>query len=234
MTTEILTVVTGSRLHGLNTPESDTDLRGIFCTPIQDILNPFQKPPETRWIEGESTDDMSFDLRRFAKDAVQADPNTLEILFSNMIHQSTPEGDILRAARDKFLDTDNIFARFVGYGNNQINKMHLYTPDKRTPKFAVAYMRTLLNGIQLLQTGATINPVPKVVTFSDGFEWNAFDDLWKVKFQDFNDFGQVRSEICDPMFARLNMEIQMAHAKATPRKPDIEWIRSFVNGMYNV
>jgi predicted nucleotidyltransferase len=43
--------VVGSKLHGLDTPESDTDYRGIFLYPLKEVVNPFQTLKNTHWIE---------------------------------------------------------------------------------------------------------------------------------------------------------------------------------------
>jgi predicted nucleotidyltransferase len=44
-------VVVGSRLHGLDTPTSDWDYRGIHIYPLKDALSPFKTLKNTQWIE---------------------------------------------------------------------------------------------------------------------------------------------------------------------------------------
>lgn len=228
---QILTVVTGSRLHGLNRPESDTDFRGIFMNDIRDILNPFAKPEDTRWIEGATTDDTSYELRKFVKEAVHGNPNFIEILFSEQVQFETAIGRALRMNRVKFIDSKRIFEAYKGYSNNQLNKMELFTPDARTPKFAVAYIRSLLNGIELLVDGRITNPVPRVFKLPDGSEIAAHDILWTIKFTPFEEFNTVR-QLCTDNFSRLQVALAQAFYGREPREADIEWITQFVQNAY--
>ena len=204
---QILTVVTGSRLHGLHTEASDFDYRGVFMNDVDDILNPFEKPEDTRWIEGETKDDTSYELRKFVKEAVNGNPNFIEILFSNQVVFEDEVGAGLRAIRGSFVDSERLFQAYKGYSNNQLNKMELFTPDARTPKFAVAYMRSLLNGIELLRDKTITNPVPEHFPLvSDGYDFAARRTLMKVKFTPFEQFDEVR-ELCTSAFTRLQLEL---------------------------
>jgi hypothetical protein len=70
-----------------------------------------------------------------------------------MIIEETEEFREMRANWTKFLDSTSIYHAFKGYADNQYNKMNLFTPDERTKKFCVAYIRSLQQGIELLSTG---------------------------------------------------------------------------------
>ena len=227
---QILTVVTGSRLHGLSTPESDFDYRGVFINDLSDIVNPFVKPEDTRWIEGETKDDTSYELRKFVKEAVNGNPNFIEILFSNQVVYQNDIGKWMLLNAHRFIDSQRIFEAFKGYAGNQLNKMELFTPDARTPKFAVAYMRSLLNGIELLRDGTITNPVPE--TFSIGFERVPMKAiLERVKFTPFTEFDKVR-DIAQRTFTQLQVELARVFYATPRRQADRVWLTQFVREAY--
>lgn len=228
---QILTVVTGSRLHGLSRPESDFDYRGVFINDLADIVNPFEKPEDTRWIEGETKDDTSYELRKFVKETVNGNPNFIEILFSNQVTLTTPIGDRMRANADRFIDSQRIFEAFKGYAGNQLNKMELFTPDARTPKFAVAYMRSLLNGIELLRDGTITNPVPeKFIINGEGIP--AWDILALVKFTPFQTFREDVGDLCTRTFTQLQVELARVFYNSPRRQADKAWLTAFVREAY--
>ena len=49
---QLAKVLVGSRLHGLHTPTSDYDYRGIHIHSLRDKLSPFKTLKNTTWIEG--------------------------------------------------------------------------------------------------------------------------------------------------------------------------------------
>lgn len=211
-------VIVGSRLHGLNNDTSDYDYRGIFVHSIKDILNPFKKIKNTSWIEGDE-DNTSYELASFCMMLVQGNPSALEVLWSNMIEETTMWGRELCANRHRFLDSKRIFDAHRGYAHNQYKKMNLFTPDARTPKFAVAYIRSLLQGIELLKTGDFNPQVPQ--------EWR--DYLLKIKYNWDNElipdlgkkFAQLEVDIADAFYQNENKF-----------KPDLEWIVDFIYKVY--
>ena len=228
---QILTVVTGSRLHGLHQPNSDTDYRGVFMNTLEDILNPFVKPDDTCWIEGTCKDDTSYELRKFVKEAVHGNPNFIEILFSNIVVNETDEGKTLRANAWRFIDSKRIFEAFKGYSNNQLNKMELFTPDARTPKFAVAYIRSLLNGLELLVERTITNPVPQLFILPDGYHLDAREILLKIKCTPYTEFDKVRN-LCTNVFSRLQVALGEAFYQREPYCADIDWIVDFTTKVY--
>lgn len=213
--------VVGSRLHGLNTPESDFDYRGVHISPLIDILSPYRKNKNTVWIEG-NEDNTSYELIDFCKFATQGNPTILEVLYSNQIKEITPEMEELRANRIKFLDSGRIFEAAKGYAHNQYNKMNLFEPDKRTPKFAVAYLRTLWQTTCLLETG----------TLPVQVEGSMKDFLMKVKYYDFTKFSEISPELVR-LFSIWQVNLAEAYQKNHDKfKPDLEWIENYIVKTY--
>lgn len=217
----ILKVVVGSRLHGLNKPDSDYDYRGIFMHPMIDMISPFRKPKNTSWIEGDE-DNTAYELREFAKMATYGNPTILEILWSNKIEQTSKIGEILRDNRHKFLDSTRIFEAHKGYAHNQYAKAKLFDPDERTPKFIIAYLRSLEQAAQLLGTG-DFNPV---------MEGELKDFMLEVKYQ----YGpHLGMEVTRRMTqAQQDLIDAYAHNQETGGfRPDIPWIENFLMGAYS-
>ena len=113
----LLEVVTGSRAYGTDTPDSDTDLRGIFIMPRSGFfgLDPIEQ------VSDDKNDETYYEIGRFIDLISKSNPNLLELLYV--------ESDCMRH-RDPILDliTPEIVlsrqceATFAGYAMTQIQK----------------------------------------------------------------------------------------------------------------
>jgi len=214
----VLKVIVGSRLHNLFNENSDYDIRGIFLHPLIDIISPFRKPKNTQWIEGDE-DNTAYELREFCKMATQGNPTILEILYSNQVKETSELGRELQDNRHKFLDTTRIFEAVKGYSHNQYNKMNLFEPDARTPKFAVAYCRAMFQAAELLRTGE--------ITCEMMGEFRDF--LMDVKYN----FRKELIPILSEKFAELQVDLANAHQSNHGKfKPNIPWIEEFLIRAY--
>lgn len=118
----IMKGLSGSRAYGTSTPESDTDIRGIFCAPKRSIVTPYF--PVKEMVIPEEEDGKLYELTNFMKLFTDQNPNILELLF---IHKddilfSTPEYDILREAAPKLLSRKTAFT-FSGYAMSQLKRI---------------------------------------------------------------------------------------------------------------
>lgn len=147
---QLLKVLVGSQAHGLATPESDFDYRGVFQAPTDMILSIGHKPKTTDWIEGKE-DNTSWELGHFLMLATKCNPTILETFLSPVI-EITPEGQAIRDLFPKIWNSEGVMNAFVGYGHNQRTKF-IEEKDGRPNKFAAAYLRSLYNGWELLSTG---------------------------------------------------------------------------------
>jgi len=147
----ILKVIVGSQAHGLATPESDTDYRGVFVVPTKEILQiGGDKLRTTSWIEGKD-DDTSWELGHFLHLATKCNPTILETFLSPVV-EKTEEGQMIRDLFPCVWNTRDVTNAFMGYGLNQ-RKKFLDEKDKRPHKYAAAYLRSLYNGWELIRTG---------------------------------------------------------------------------------
>lgn len=129
----ILKVRVGSNLYGTNTPESDEDFVGIFV-PSTEYLLGLKRIEEvdlgvkSKDSVGKNTSDAVdfkvYSLEKFARLALENNPNILEILFVDIknILFMNDVGKELLIMRNEFL-SKHIKNRFLGYAFAQKHKM---------------------------------------------------------------------------------------------------------------
>lgn len=150
---EILKVIVGSRAHGLATPSSDTDYKSVFKYTTNDLIK-LDSPHNFTSEEG-----TSFEIKHFLNLAVKSNPTILE-MFKSPIVEATDEGYELVALFPHIWSSKGVYDAFRGYSHNQKKKMlDNSLPKVRNHKFAVAHLRVLISGIELLQTD---NFIPQV------------------------------------------------------------------------
>ncbi len=224
----IAKVVVGSRLHGLDTPESDWDYRGIHISPLKKVLSPFSKLKNTSWIEGDE-DNTSYELADFCKQAVHGNATILEVFFSNKIVESSSTYKELQDNWQKFFDTKKFIMASRGYAHNQWNKFYNFEDvgmlgQKRTSKFAVAFLRVMWQCEQFLLTGEF------KCNLSDA---DIYPLLKKIKPLNVEQIQEHLPEIVEAM-ADMNMRVSVAESKSKflDMKPDIKWIEDFITKAY--
>lgn len=113
----LLECVSGSRAYGLHTPQSDTDLKGVFVLPKQK----FYGLEYTEQANNETNDEVYYELKRFVDLLVKNNPNILELLNTpaDCIRQRHPLMDLLKP--ELFL-SKLCHQTFAGYAQSQIKK----------------------------------------------------------------------------------------------------------------
>ena len=145
--TIILKVLTGSRAHGLADKNSDYDYKAVYVLPTSKILSLGYKYKGNDWIEGKE-DNVAYEIGHFLQLATHCNPTILEV-FKAPIIEATRDGRELQRLFPYVWNPKQAFDAFVGYGLNQ-RKKFLDKKDNRQNKYAVAYIRTLHNLIELL------------------------------------------------------------------------------------
>lgn len=113
----LLDCVSGSRAYGLNTPQSDTDLKGVFLLPRKE----FYGLEYTEQVNSEGNDEVYYELKRFVQLLTNSNPNILELLASpeDCIRFRHPIMDMLKP--EMFL-SKMCRQSFAGYAQTQIKK----------------------------------------------------------------------------------------------------------------
>lgn len=113
--------ISGSRAYGLDTPKSDTDIKGVFYLPKAQ----FYGMDYIAQVNNESNDEVYYELGRFTTLLLKNNPNILELL-------ATPQECILyRHAIMEHLSIDMFLSRlcketFAGYALTQVKKARGY------------------------------------------------------------------------------------------------------------
>lgn len=112
----------GSIAYGTNTPLSDVDFRGIFMAPKEFILSPFVNVGEAS--DSKEEDTKFYELNKFMKLNIDANPNILETLWVDDEHivESTEMYQHLRSYNHQLL-SNKIAYTYSGYAYNQLHRM---------------------------------------------------------------------------------------------------------------
>ena len=114
----IAKIVAGSRLYGLDTPESDTDTRGVFLNTEPGRILGLDR---LDCLKDESQDLLLFELRHFLSGLRKTNTNMLEILFAEAGDFQTLESEFLKVKenRKRLVDSGRLFRSLVGYIENE-------------------------------------------------------------------------------------------------------------------
>jgi predicted nucleotidyltransferase len=153
----ILLTVSGSRAYGVHRPDSDVDLRGVAIPPasyLHGFLRRFEQADdpgamaqfedvlsvaERKATAGTKLEGTVYSLVKFARLAVDCNPNILDVLFcrDEEVRLSTALGDRLRSARPQFLSAKARHT-YSGYAMSQLKRIEghrkwLLDPPTRPP-----------------------------------------------------------------------------------------------------
>ena len=147
----ILDAVIGSRAYGLHSEDSDTDRRGAYLPPAELHWSLAGAPEQ---IEDEREQTAYWELEKFLRLLLKANPNSLEALHSPEIVRATPVGEELIANRGRFLSR-LVYQTVNGYAASQFKKMEA---DLRNHggvrwKHAMHLIRLLIGGRDAVRTG---------------------------------------------------------------------------------
>lgn len=177
----IFLTIHGSKAYGLDTPESDTDLRGI-CTMPREYLLGFNKNFHEYILN--NPDCTIFNIKKFFALASQGNPNVLELLFTEPSDHLivSDAGKTLLEQRDKFL-SKQLKERYIGFAKSQAHRIS-------------NHKRWLMNPLDHMPTREECG-LPKKLTI----EKNQFDavkslitkklESWNPSFEPFTDSQKI-------------------------------------------
>jgi uncharacterized protein len=143
----------GSRAFGLACEDSDDDLRGIFLPPARLHWSLRRLPEQLEFGDAEQ-DEVYWELEKFLRLALKANPNVLETLWTPLVELADETAQELRAMRQAFL-SKHVYKTYSGYVLSQFRRMANARKAKGTykPKHAMHLIRLLYSGIAALETG---------------------------------------------------------------------------------
>ncbi|HEV7767380.1 MAG TPA: nucleotidyltransferase domain-containing protein [Thermoanaerobaculia bacterium] len=206
----IFRCVVGSRAFGLEHDESDVDLRGIYLPPT-DLQWALYGVPEQ--LENDETQEVYWELAKFLKLALKANPGILECLWSPRIELATELAQELLSMRDAFL-SQLVYQTYNGYVLSQFKRLEqdLRTRGAIKWKHAMHLIRLLISGITILRDGH----VPVRVE-------EHRDQLLAIRR------GEVPWEDIDTWRLDLHRQFDDAFTHTTlPERPDVERANAFL------
>ena len=113
---QICRIVAGSRLYGIDTPESDLDTRGVFLnTDPADILGLSRREV----LKSDSEDTLFIEFRHYLGHLRKTNTSALELLFAEGFELITDEFRTVRENRNRLVDSDRLFHSLIGYIHNE-------------------------------------------------------------------------------------------------------------------
>lgn len=117
----LYTYIRGSKAHGISTPQSDTDMGGVFVCDNNDLLGLGLDYQEE--VSDEKHDVVYYELNKFGRLLSTSNPTVLESLFvdKEFVLEQSPLFAPFIKNKQAFL-TKECFMPFGGYAINQIKK----------------------------------------------------------------------------------------------------------------
>jgi hypothetical protein len=208
----IYRVTVGSRAFGLSTESSDEDRRGVFLPPA-DWTWSLTKPPEQVEFFTDGVEEVDWEIEKFLRLALHANPNILETLWSPAVLHCDETGEELRRMRSAFLSR-HLYKTYSGYVLSQFKLMKRSYDEKGTfkAKHAMHLIRLLHSGIHALAEGEIRVDVAE-----------HREELLAVRHGKVA-FDEVRRRALD-----LDKQFAEAFTRTTlPEKPDTERVNRFL------
>jgi hypothetical protein len=133
----VLEAVVGSRAWNLADEESDEDLRGVFALPLSWTTGLVAPPEDLVSADGSAT---YWAVGKAVRQALRADPNTLEMLFLPGATAKDELGAWLLAERDAFVSTE-IYGTFGRYALGQLRRLEQGTRLAEHRTTVLAWLR---------------------------------------------------------------------------------------------
>jgi hypothetical protein len=115
----VLEATVGSRAWGLADEASDHDMRGVFVLPLAWSLGLGEPPRDLVSADGSAT---YWEAGKAVRQALRADPNTLELFFMPSARALDPIGAWILAERDAFASAE-IYGSFGRYALSQLKRL---------------------------------------------------------------------------------------------------------------
>lgn len=213
--------IVGSRAYGLDHDASDTDRRGIYLPPASMHWSVYGVPEQ---LENDATQECYWELEKFLRLCLKANPNALEALHSPLVEHAEPIAHELRAMGSAFLSR-MIYQTFNGYSMSQFRKLEqdLRARGQIKWKHAMHLLRLLISGTHALRTGTLELRVgaerTRLLEVRDGLmAWDEVD-AWRLELHRAFEDAFVASSLPDrPDYERANALLIRARAQMAQRE----------------
>lgn len=202
----------GSKAYGLDNEDSDDDIRGILLPPARLHWSLYAVPEQIESIV-DGQDEVFWEIEKFLRLALKANPNTLELLWTPMVVEANETALELRNIRNAFL-SKHVYKTYSGYVLSQFRRMK--NQYEKTAEFKVKHAMHLIrlsrSGIHALNTGDILVDVGE----------------YREELLNIRNGGMSFEEVRE-LAMRLDKEFQDAFARTSlPEQPDFELVDSFL------
>ena len=160
----LLLGVTGSRAHGLEHDDSDTDRRGVYAEPTEAVLGLDGPPQESRRTDG----DVLWEARQAVKLALRSNPFMLELLHLPEYEVASDLGMQLVGLRARLTSQAEVRTSYLKNAESQLRRMNArrrvmdHMDYARDPEADARFIRkrsrhiamSVVQGSQLWRTGS--------------------------------------------------------------------------------
>ena len=149
----LFVTVSGAHLYGFASPDSDVDLRGAHCLPLDRVVGLDVSDETLEWTgvrDGIEIDLVSHDVCKFIKMMLKRNGYVLEQLQSPLVLHTTPLHVELKALAPLCLTKHHAF-HYLGFAETQWGLFRKENPPRVKPLLYT--YRVLLTGIHLMRTG---------------------------------------------------------------------------------
>jgi len=202
--------IVGSRAYGLEEESSDVDRRGIYLPPANLEWSLLGVPEQ---LERQETQECYWELEKFLRLALRANPNVLECLYTPLVENASPLAEELLAMKECFL-TKQVYQTYNGYVLSQFKKLGQDIRNKGALrwKHAMHLVRLLVSGIAVLLEGRVPVQVGEYRTRLLAIRRG------EVSWQEVNDWRKD-----------LHRQFDLAWAKTKlPEHPDYDRVNAFL------
>jgi hypothetical protein len=144
----VLEGILGSRAYGLADENSDVDRRGVFLAPSEEFFG-LDDVRET--ADNPYADEVLFELGRFIRQALKANPNMIELLWLDKYEVCTEIGMGLIGLRTELLGGARVRSSYLGTAHALLGDVRRGGP--KTAKTARHLARLLITGYGLWYSG---------------------------------------------------------------------------------
>ncbi len=211
----ILEGVTGSKAYGLDTEKSDTDIKGVYLLPTENVLSIGFNPEKTT-KDHVDPDWVYHEVGKFMKLVISGNPTVTELLYLDEYTILSPIGQLLIDNRASFLSTQSVTKAYRGYALSQALRLNNRTAQgmdgydsalkNRFAKHTRHCFRLLMQARQLLETGSLnvrVTPEQREYLFSMGEK--TADEVVKEFMRQDSEFDNIVSVLPDePDMDKLN------------------------------
>lgn len=178
----------GSKSYGLDTAESDNDIRYVFLNEDLGHILGLDKY-EHQSVQNENEDSLGWELRHFFNLLRRGNSQAVEMLFNSRWTELSPEFEKIKLYKSKLIDSEKLFKCLCGYAHSErrlVNGEKTGVLGAKRRKALDLYGYSYKNLVQFIRLMAAGSQFYRTGVFPVNMKYDAdkkeiFDLLWSIK-----------------------------------------------------